>query len=469
MIRAWMLFLLLVAPLLKAASPVYVVLWFDTEDYIEPASDDAALRIANDLTAAGVRATFKVVGEKARVLESRGRRDVIEALAKHAIGYHSNWHSVHPTPAEYLVPLGFLEGAQEFERREGPGVADVKRVFGTQPVCYGQPGSSWGPQSNPALRRLGIAVYLDEGDQVGLDEQPFWYGGLLHVFHMGRNTFRAQLNVGPEDTAAYQRFDDAAQRLRSSGGGAISIYYHPNEFVTTEFWDAANFAHGANPPREMWVKPRRRTAEDSERCYGVLRRFVAHMKSQPDVRFVTAKDLPGLYENPRPRAMDGKADRKAIAEHLMNHVVFHEVQGQVLSPADMLLALMGVEPEIVDGPTAAGASTWSEPSIPAPAFQKATADAADFVRRLHRLPAEGFIDAQTLSLPDFAATLAGSVLNPAAQVPVIRGRIEFDRYFATDPVKPFNWVIHTQGFSGEALLELGRLQGWTLKPARLSR
>ena len=181
-----------------------MVLWFDTEDYIEPAADDAALRIASDLTAEGVRATFKVVGEKARVLEKRGRRDVIQALSRHAIGYHSNWHSVHPAPAEYLVRLGFLEGAEEFERREAAGVADVKRIFGTQPACYGQPGSSWGPQSNPALRKLGIPVYLDEGEQVGLDEQPFWYGGLLYVFQMGRNQFRAQLNVGAEDPAAYQ-------------------------------------------------------------------------------------------------------------------------------------------------------------------------------------------------------------------------------------------------------------------------
>src|SRR3954470_6660808 len=159
-----MALLLLFSALCLAAGPVYVVLWFDTEDYIEPASDDAALRIAKDLTAEGVKATFKVVGEKARVLESRGRRDVIAALSRHGIGYHSNYHSVHPTPAEYLVRLGYLEGAEEFERREGPGLADVKRIFGKQPVCYGQPGSSWGPQSNPALRKLGVPVYLDEGE-----------------------------------------------------------------------------------------------------------------------------------------------------------------------------------------------------------------------------------------------------------------------------------------------------------------
>jgi hypothetical protein len=50
MFRALLSLLLLFASSLAAADPVYVVLWFDTGDYIEPA-DDAALRIANDLTA----------------------------------------------------------------------------------------------------------------------------------------------------------------------------------------------------------------------------------------------------------------------------------------------------------------------------------------------------------------------------------------------------------------------------------
>src|SRR6266436_2906909 len=103
--------LLFLAICLSAQSPVYIVLWFDTEDYIEPAADDAALRIANDLAGMGVRATFKVVGEKARVLESRGRKDVVHALAAHNIGYHSNFHSIQPVPAVYLRRLGFIEGA----------------------------------------------------------------------------------------------------------------------------------------------------------------------------------------------------------------------------------------------------------------------------------------------------------------------------------------------------------------------
>ena len=462
--RALICCLLFAATSLWASGPVYVVLWFDTEDYIEPRADDAALRIANDLTAEGVRATFKIVGEKARVLERRGRRDVIQALSRHAIGYHSDWHSVHPTPAEYLVRLGYLEGAAEFERREGPGVGDLKRIFGTQPVCYGQPGSSWGPQSNLALRRLGIPVYLDEGEQVGLGGQPFWYGGLLYVFNMGPNQFRAQLNAGTEDTSAYQRYDEVAAQLEAAGGGLISIYYHPTEFVTTEFWDAVNFSRGANPDRDAWVRPKLRTPEDSERCYGVLRRFVQHMKARPGVRFVTAQDLFGLYGDGVPKPVD----RKSAAAHLRRSISFGEIGGQMLSPVEMLVALLDLSPGYVDGPTAPGITTYGKLVITAADFRKATADASDFIRRFGRLPNEVFVGSDTLSLPDFAATLAGS-LDGQGEVKLVRGKVEFDLYFASDGRKPFNWVIHPENFDGEPLLALGRLQGWTLKPARLPR
>src|SRR6266513_1666159 len=128
-----------------AAGRVDLILWFDTEDYLLPADDDAAKRLAEMLTEKGVSATFKVVGEKARVLEQRGRKDVIEALKKHDIGYHANYHSVHPTPSEYLADCGLLDGMEEFIRREGGGAADVRRIFGVDTLaCYGQPGSSWG-------------------------------------------------------------------------------------------------------------------------------------------------------------------------------------------------------------------------------------------------------------------------------------------------------------------------------------
>src|SRR6476659_7720428 len=71
------------SPANHASDPrVDVIFWFDTEDYLLPADDDASKRLAEMLTERGIRATFKIVGEKARTLEQRGRQDVIDALEK---------------------------------------------------------------------------------------------------------------------------------------------------------------------------------------------------------------------------------------------------------------------------------------------------------------------------------------------------------------------------------------------------
>src|SRR5947208_6503502 len=173
---------------------VRVILWFDTEDYLLPADDDATKRLAEMLTQRGIRATFKLVGEKARVLEQRRRRDVIAALKKHDIGYHANFHSVHPAPSEYLADAGLLDGMAEFVRREGGGASDVRRLLGVKTLaCYGQPGSSWRSQTIAALKDIGVAprgvpCYVDEGTHIGLDEKPFWYAGALVGYRMGQNS-----------------------------------------------------------------------------------------------------------------------------------------------------------------------------------------------------------------------------------------------------------------------------------------
>jgi hypothetical protein len=281
---------------------------------------------------------------------------------------------------------------------------------------------------------------------------------------MGRNQFRARLDVGPEDKQAYAQFDQTARRL-SAKGGVISIYYHPTEFVATEFWDAVNFSRGAMPERARWVKPKRRTPEDSERCYGVLRLFVEHAKAVPGVRFVTAAELLRIYGSPVPT----RAESKLVAEHLSRGITFLENGKDTLSPADMLVALLGLEPQIVDGPTERAESTWKQEAIPRHLFDTAVRGARDFIVRNHRLPNEVFLGAETLSLADFTATLAQSVIAGGPEVRLARAKLLFESHFSNDPQKSFAWPIHPAGFSAPELLELGRLQGWTLKPARPRR
>jgi hypothetical protein len=380
----------------------------------------------------------------------------------HEIGYHSNYHSIPPAPSLYMRDLGYVEGAAEFERRERAGALDVQRILGVFPSCYGQPGSSWAPQSNTALRHMGIPVYLDEGTQVGLDNQPFWYGGLLYIFNMGRFSMRAPLDGAAPVENSYERFDRAASELGARGGGVISIYYHPTEFVTTEFWDAVNFAKGADRERADWRRPRRRTEAESERCYTTLRGYVAHMKSVPGVRFATAREMLQLYGSPVPLP----PNRTRIAEHLAAKQTFLLTERESLSPADMLLALLGMDPQIVDGPATRIASTLRGETIPRAAFERAKADTVSFIRTNQRLPGEVWIGSEKLSIGDFAATLA-AYDGTSASAGIRRANLEFESYFSSDSKGSFNWAIHPEGFSAPELLDLGRLQGWTLKPARL--
>lgn len=288
------------APPCSAAEPsqakIYVVLWFDTEDYLLPASDDAALRVADFLTGEKIRATFKVVGEKARTLERRERFDVIAALKQHEIGYHSNYHSVQPSPAMYLSTLGWDDGVAEFERREGPGLRDVERIFGQKPSCYGQPGSSWAPQSFGAIRRWGLPAYLDAGNHVRLDDKPHYYCGVLTLYKLA-HTLRTGLGGESELLAAQDRFQSARQALLAEGGGLVSIYYHPCEFVHKQFWDGVNFNRGANPPRSAWKPPPAKTPEESRVAYDIFERYIRFIHGFEEVEFITATQAAKLYRD----------------------------------------------------------------------------------------------------------------------------------------------------------------------------
>ena len=472
--------------------PVYVTLWFDTEDYILPQDDDAAKRLAEMLTSLGVRATFKVVGEKARVLESRGRTDVIAALKRHDIGYHSNTHSQQPTIAVYLQNAGWEDGRAEFFRREAQGARDVQRIFGVTPVAYGQPGSAWAPQAYPALREMGIGMYLDEADHVGIDDQPFFYGGMLNVFKMRSNLARMDLRGGTSLAEGKARFTKSYDALRAKGGGTISIYYHPNEWVHTQFWDAVNFSRGANPPREEWKLPGTRPAAETEQAFQDFEQYVRFMKALPGVRFVTATELMKIYDDKALTRNFRRDDILGLARAVQKEITFQRFDGYALSAADefsllnsaMTAAAERNEPpaEIkiarLDGPARTyTASAGGKPSstYPRSAFVRAVKDVADFSRATGRMPDEVWIGSESLSPADYVATM-GKALEDAlttgklpAEIVRQAGQFTADRYVAADSPALWGWVIFPEGFHAPHIMELARLQAWTLKPAVLQR
>ena len=475
-----------------ASPPIYVTLWFDTEDYILPQDDDATKRLAEMLTGLGVRATFKVVGEKARVLESRGRSDVIAALKRHDIGYHSNTHSQQPTIAVYLQNAGWEDGRAEFYRREAQGARDVQRILGVTPVAYGQPGSAWAPQAYPALRDMGIGMYLDEADHVGIDDQPFYYDGLLNVFKMRSNLARMELRGGASLAEGKARFTKSYDALRGKGGGTISIYYHPNEWVHTEFWDGVNFRRGANPAREDWQLPGTRPAAETEQAFQDFEQYVRFVKGLPGVQLVTATELMKIYDDKALSRGFQRDDILSLARSVQKEITFQRFDGYALSASDVFslltAAMIGFSerndiPNDLKVTRLYGPGRTYTPSVggrpassfSASAFARTLRDVADFSRTSGRMPDEVWVGAESLSPADYLATVGQAIDDriTTGKMPaeIVRraGHFTADRYVADDSAALWGWIIFPEGFHAPRIMELARLQAWTLKPALFQR
>jgi len=486
----------------RAATPeIDVILWFDTEDYLLPADDDAAKRLAELLTKRGIRATFKVVGEKARTLERRGRTDVIAALNQHGIGYHANLHSVHPTPSEYLADCGFLDGVAEFVRREGGGAADVRRIFSVNTLaCYGQPGSSWGSQAIAALGQIGVApygvpCYVDDGSHIGLHGKPFWYEGAIVVYNMADNVTRMDLHDPAAVEPAERKVAAIAERLvREDGGGLISIYYHPCEWVHREFWDGVNFRRGANPPREAWKPPGQLPPEETEASFQRFEQYIDFIRALPGVRFVTAAELPMLYPDRARSVGVSEAQLGALAAWVARAdargLDFHVADGMTFSAADQFdLLVRAVADQIggrattyplrthglfgPDNAPPSGSSTAPR-QLAWTAFRDAVVDARDFIEKEGRVPARVFIGPDAVPPADFLIGLArtfqsgrtdqnlsvreGVTLGANTEL-LAAGKVAQDT-----PGLFGGWIIHKEGFRAPKILDVARLQAWTLKP-----
>ena len=465
---------------------VCVLLWFDTEDYILPQSDDAAKRIAVFLTEQGVPATFKVVGEKARTLQRRQRQDVISALAQHEIGYHANTHSQHPTVAEYEANLDWDRGVEEFNRRERPGFDDVGRIFGKKPTAYGQPGSSWAPQVFPALQKWGVRVYLDDGKQVGLRGRPFWYGGLLNIFNLrDGEDFRPDATWSNLD-AVKVRFHDAYDRLSSrKEGGVISIYFHPCEFIHQEFWDAANFSNGANPRPEKWKVPNMRPVADTERAFQFFEDLVKFLKSFPRVQFMTASRAAERLHDRAQMHVFSAEEVGAIAGQVSPEVTFQTGDSFDLSASEVFYVINKYLAGIVGRQGTGSVLLERTPYGPAPAPEPLTArlvvpwdqvartipDVQDELDKGGRIPSAVWLGSQSVPPESYLVAIAQaaqSIMQKGGMpdsVTFAPARLAASDYVADDSPDLWGWIIFPHGFHAPKMMSLAKLQAWTLKPA----
>jgi len=460
---------------------VHVLFWFDVEDCTVTQSDDAAKRLALILREHGVRGTFKIVGQKARLLEQRVRYDVIDALREHDIGFHSNWHGLRPQVAEYLAPLDWDDGAAEFQRREEPGLDDVRRLFGDRVVTYGQPGSNWAPQVFPVLGRWGIPTYVSGYGYVGLHCQPFWYGGVLCTSHMyGRgpagdpesHAFGLNFELGaPGEIEKHkQAFLQSHERL-SRRGGLVSIMNHPCTLVLEEWFST-------------YMKPRDLT----EAGYRHFADFLGWVLAFDDVRPTCASRLPDLYPDLARGHTFAADELAALSESLRGEISFRRLGDVAVSAAEAFgLLVRCLAAYAADGALPA-AMPWSDvqnpkrgPGVPSaetraswPELLEAASAVAGFVAREGRVPDSVPFGGTNVAPGDFLGAVGGVLADlwrgkPAPDEVTIAGISCLLEEYVDEAGARSGWqsVMLPPGFTAPGLIELAKLGAWTLKPAVL--
>ena len=478
---------------------VYLVLWFDVEDYVLPQTNDVIKRLAIYLTQQGVRATFRVVGEKARMLEREGRRDVIEALDRHEIGFHANLHSQHPLIDAYEEPLNWETGVEEFNRRERPGFEDVRRIFGQSPTNYGQPGATWAPQSYGALDQWGVKVYLCNGRDIGLDGKPFWYGRLLNIYNLPENSaLRPNIDNTPESLnkpdndwtnldQVKANFQEIYTRMSAQPeGGVVNFMFHPYEFITKVDWDIINFAHGANPPRSQWKLPPLRSPEASARAFHFFEDFITYTKSFPNVEYVTPTQASMLFADAARQHSFSSQEISRIAAGVSTEVSFQVYDDYGLAASEVLTLLnkfavqalrgRGSDPILLEGtpygPDAHFPALDHNLEISWSQFSRTAQDVEGFLEKNRRVPSVVWLGSQGVPPESYLVALAAVVKALEAKGtppdPVVVGfaHLATTKYAVQDS-SPWQWIIAPEHVQRPNLVEIAQLQTWTLKPAKL--
>ena len=442
-----------------------ILLWFDVEDYATIESDGAFAELLTMLDETGVRATIKFCAKKLDLLRQRGRTDILSRLASHELSFHTTLHSVHPLPTEYLDCYGFRTGAEEFARREEAGFRLVGEITGQHLTSYGQPGESWAPQVFPVLRKWGVPTYLDAHSILGVNGQPFWYGGILCYTDLV-NLIRLQHQDGGLEQ--YIRdFENISTDCKDTV--FISTYDHPTEFSSTVFWDEVNFLNGKNP-QLLQPAPLRAPGEQTK-YIEMLRQFLLYTQKQPDVEYLTASQGLAL-EQQRHTPITG-ADVKALAGELGSQISFSPVGGaymaasEIFSLAAKYLTGRMLVPELLYGPEAEEESAVIDSTVSARELAEAALRQFDQVMGYKQLRSLYRVGRNLLNPADLLSTMLEAVRTGKDEVSVCQGTLAAVRYVREPKAEDgwTQWILWKKDFYPETIYRHTRLQTWTLKPA----
>jgi hypothetical protein len=468
-----------------------LVINFDVEDYVTPASegiDDIPKWLAQIMTEEGVTGTFYVICEKARSLEKRGRRDVIEAMARHDIGSHTNFGSIHPTVTEALEKADWAGGLRTMLERESAGFRELERIFGVPVTTMGRHGGSYGPQLVAALGALRKGF---SGSPVGLPGRTAaWFCNALNF----------SVQVGGYDDVFYRDdlFEPAFAKLQTElpewarTYEAVSFFVgHPTKIRAEQFWDF-NYYAGRNPSPAEWKAPLLRPAASMPTAQKNFRRMMRWLKSRDDIEITTFRDWMGKFAAPKDtitasalRGIAGEALRAkrippgadfspaeafaGLAASIVEFGLSGRLPGELkaarpLGPAEMPRAgAVGGPAERTAGTEKAGRDV---------VFELARL-AEDHIRRTEMLPSDLEAGGIRIGTGPLFALFCAAYLDldaggpkPAYDLAAFEAYPQTNEKAIVDTILGYkSWPVHRPDLDMARIVELTRLQLWTLKPA----
>jgi len=464
----------------------YVTVVFDVEDYISPEADrvdDIPLWLAETMTEVGVTGTFFVIGEKARSLEERGRQDVIEAMAAHDIGSHTNLGSIHPTVTEILEYADWDQGVQAMLENESLGFEELERIFGVPVSTLARHGGSYGPQLVYALGQMGKGYVYSPVQLPG--KHAVWFCNTLN-FHGDYGGFD---DVYYKDELFNPVFDTLKKNFLNDIEGVDMISFfacHPTKVRAEQFWDF-NFYEGANPERDSLKPPALRPAESMVTARKNFKRLMQFLKDQESIEVVTISDLMERFSY-QPDFIN-KKDLLRIAKKIgsTKQVVYDDVY----SPSEVFAALTQslqeygqhgkipgkLQREAILGPMEMPPETAGISTVSMEQLLELAAASRDVIRNQGHLPSkimvgEGSVGTGSL-LHLFSSAyidLTGKEQRESYEV------IPFDAYpkeneetIISEVESYKDWIVHRTDLDMSHLAEMTRMQLWTLKPAHENR
>lgn len=483
--KCYLLFTFLIYLLMPGCNTperTYVVVVFDVEDYISPVSegvDDIPLWLAETMTEVGVTGTFFVIGEKARSLEERGRQDVIQAMAAHDIGSHTNLGSIHPTVTEILEYADWDQGVLAMLENESAGFDELERIFGTPVTTLARHGGSYGPQLVYALGQMGKGYVYSPVQLPG--KHVVWFCNTLN-FHGDYGAFD---DVYYKDELFDPVFEDLQKNFLKDieGLDMISLFAcHPTKVRAEQFWDF-NFYEGANPPADSLLPPKLRPAESMVTAQKNFKRLMQFLKDQESIEVTTISDLMEKFSY-QPESIQEK-DLVRIAEKIISdrQVVYDDFY----SPSEVFAALSRSLIEYSQNGKIPGKLTRESPLGPmdkpseTPEISSVSIDqvydlagaAREVIRNQGFLPPELMIDTKSIGTGSLLHLFSSTYLdilekNEQESYEVI----PFDCYPKQNEEEIIgevfsykDWIVHRTDLDMTHLAEITRMQLWTLKPA----